>query len=173
MLNLIARTLARPGVVDFLIRRARRTPYLHLRDADGSVYMERYWLFNPYPARSDGAGRKWGDWLPSIRLHRIMREDRERHHHNHPWNARTFILRGWYREMRPRAKNCPAGPGEYRVLRSIGETAALNVGDFHRIIEVSPSGVWTLFITFRKQESWGFLVDGRIINWREYLGIPK
>ena len=168
MLNLIARFLARPAVTDWLIRRAMRTPYFHIKSPDGTeIYMERYWLFNPYPHQNDGAGRRWGDSMPSIRLHRIMREDRDPHMHDHPWNARTFILRGWYAEVRQ---------GELiwedRIIeRRAGDTAALRFGQYHRISEVSPGGVWTLFVTWKKRGTWGFLVNGRKVPWREYLGI--
>jgi hypothetical protein len=172
MIRMLARFLAQPAVADWLIRRAMRTPYFHITSADGQdVYMERYWLFNPYPPKSDGVGRRWGNWLPSIRIHRIMREDQDRHMHDHPWNARTFILRGSYREARPRADNCPAGPGEYRITRLAGETASLKFGEYHRIIAVPREGVWTMFVTGRKRGTWGFLVDGVKIQWRTYLGI--
>lgn len=165
MRNLIARFLARPAVTDWLIRRAMRTPYFHLVDADGSTYMERYWLFNPYPPKSDAGKRRWGDWLPSVRLHKIMRADLDPHMHDHPWNARTFILRGYYWEQR-RWQLFPR-------LRASGDTAELLFGDYHRITRVSPGGVWTLFITWRHRGTWGFLVNGRKVPWREYLKVEK
>lgn len=161
---MLAKFLARPAIVEWLIRRAKRTPYLHLVDADGSVYMERYWLFNPYPPKSDGADRRWGNWLPSVRLHKIMREDRDRHMHDHPWNARTFILRGWYWEQREGV------PGF--IVRLDGTTATLKFGEYHRISRVSDGGVWTLFITWRHCGTWGFLVDGSKVPWRQYL-VPE
>jgi hypothetical protein len=126
------------------------------------VYMYRWWLFNPYPTGNDGAGRRWGDWLPSIRIHRIMREDRDRHLHDHPWNARTFILRGGYEEERP---------GQAFILRQPGDTARLSYGQYHRINKVSDGGVWTLFVTGKKRGTWGFKVDGKKVPWRMYLGI--
>ena len=174
MFNLIARILARPVAVDWLIQRAKRTPYYHIAGDDGTVYMERYWLFNPYPTKSDGAGRRYGNWMPSIRLHRIMREDRDRNLHDHPWDARTFILRGWYREERPR-RRCGMSnwTPTYHVQRDPGDTAALLFGQYHRITEVSPDGVWTLFVTWRKRGTWGFLVDGQKVPWRKYLGVEE
>lgn len=42
-LSPLAWLLSRPTVADWLIRRAMRTPYIHI---DG--YMSRWWLFNPY-----------------------------------------------------------------------------------------------------------------------------
>jgi hypothetical protein len=172
MLKLIAEFLARPTVADRLIRRAMHTPYFHIMGEDGSIYMERYWLFNPYPHGSDGSGRRWGDWMPSIRIHRIMREDRDDHLHDHPWNARTFILRGWYREVKPR-RQCGMSnwTPTYAVQREAGDTATLRFGEYHRIDEVSPGGVWTLFITWKKRGTWGFLVNGKKTPWREYLKI--
>lgn len=175
---LIARVLARPAVTDWLIRRAMRTPYTRITSADGSqVYMHRYWLFNPYPADSSG-NRPWWQFPISIRLHQIMREDDDRDLHDHPWNARTFILRGWYEEKRPTHEfdhliELPEGAKLVEVLellkREAGDTAALRFGEYHRITEVSDGGVWTLFVTGRYRGTWGFLVNGKKVPWREYL----
>ncbi|KKI24516.1 hypothetical protein WX98_19415 [Pseudomonas syringae pv. persicae] len=41
---------------------------------------------------------------------------------------------------------------------------------YHRIDEVSPGGVYTLFITSRWKGDWGFLVNGVKVAWREYIG---
>lgn len=156
LLSPLARVLAVPPVADAIIARAMCTPFFHLPG-----YMERWWVFNPY---QDSHGqiieRSWlMRCLPSIRVQHIMRADNERHRHDHPWNARTFILRGWYMEDR---KGAP--------LRCCleGTTARLGYGEYHRIVEVSPGGVWTLFITWKHQGTWGFEVDGKKIPWREY-----
>lgn len=161
LLKLLARFLARPAVTDWLIRRAMRTPYTHI-DKDGDVYMYRYWLFNPYKENSSGKG----NWFPiSIRLHHIVRPDQDRHMHDHPWNARTFILRGWYIEKREE--------GRY-YWRGEGETAKLNFGEYHYITGISPlHGAWTLFVTGKYRGTWGFLVNGAKVKWREYLGIAE
>lgn len=167
--NWIARQLARPAVTDWLIRRAKRTPYTHITGPDGSVYMERYWLFNPYPANSSGK-RAWWKFPISIRLHRIMRPDNDRHLHDYPWNARTFILRGSYIEVRP-LDQMPN-----LILpraRRAGDTAALRFGEYHRIAIVPRDGVWTLFVTGRHRGTWGFDVDGVKVPWRTYLGIKE
>lgn len=169
--NPIAYLLARPAVVDWLINRAVRTPYTHI---DG--YMMRYWLFNPYPTKSSGR-RPWWQFPISIRLHHILREDDDRHHHDHPWNARTVILRGWYREVRQHPKCLPLEESFRRLLeptgqffiRKAGDTAQLRFGEFHRISEVSPGGVWTLFITGRYRGDWGFDVDGVKVPHHVYL----
>jgi hypothetical protein len=165
--RLVAAVLSRPAVYEWLVRRAMRTPYSHITGPDGSIYMGRWWLFNPYPAKSDGRKRRWGDWLPSARIHHIMRPDTDRHLHDHPWNARTIILRGWYLEEKP-AKFF-GGHGLHE--RKEGYTGRLLFGEFHRIEQVAAGGVWTLFITWRYRGTWGFNVDGRKVPWRDYLGI--
>lgn len=169
-----ARFLIQPGRVDRLIARAKETPYSPIVK-DGDVYMERYWLFNPYDLRPDGEKSIWArvkGHLPSVRLHKICRPDRDRHPHDHPWRARTIVLRGWYREARV---ICPklSGASEYRFLGA-GTTQRLELGDYHQIVDLSPRGeVWTMFITWKYQGTWGFLVNGAKVPWKKYLGLDK
>lgn len=175
LLSLLARFLARPRVTDWLIRRALRTPYTHIAATDGQGdYMRRFWLFNPYPSDSSGAK----NWFPiSIRIHHIRRPDQDRDLHDHPWNARTFILRGAYDEVRPAwisHYDHILAPHYHRSFRRVeGDTVALKFGEYHRITEVSPGGAWTLFVTGKYRGTWGFLVDGAKVQWRKYLGLPE
>ncbi|MEE4882399.1 hypothetical protein V2K29_01970 [Pseudomonas alliivorans] len=188
--RLLAKLLACPAIAAWLITRAQRTPYLHIRSADGrEVYMGRWWLFNPYDRETHLGRIRWCPW--SIRVHHIMRPDADRDLHDHPWNARTVILRGWYREQRLLAADDPLltaaliktaemrqtldGPfqaTEY-IDRRPGDTARLNHGEYHRIDEVSPGGVYTLFITSRWKGDWGFLVNGVKVHWRKYVGLDS
>lgn len=154
---------SRPALVDWLIKRAVQTPYAHIASADGSeIYMRRWWLFNPYPHGTEDTngsdGRRWA-WLPSVRVHHILQADHDRHQHDHPWHARTIILRGCYVEER----------GSGRIARISGNTARLMHGEYHRIDWVPPGGVFTLFICGRKRGPWGFQVRGRKVPWREYV----
>lgn len=162
----LASVLALPRVFEWLIRRAKRTPYMHITSADGSdVYMYRYWLFNAYPWPAGAERSWWRERLPSIRLHRIMRPDTDRDLHDHPWNARTLILDGFYQEIRE---------GNYPLhVRMAGTSAHLSFGEFHRIINVSSGGVWTMFITWKYRGTWGFKVNGVKVPWRTYLGLDK
>lgn len=158
--KILAFVLSRPAVVACLIGRARRTPYFHLPG-----YMSRWWLFNGYDRGVDGESdadrqkRKRFPTLPSIRIHHILREDLARHLHDHPWNARTIILDGWYIERRE--------SGSPRVLRA-GDTATIAFGEYHHIERVSDGGVFTLFIVGAYGGRWGFLVDGEKMPPREY-----
>lgn len=157
--RVLAWCLSREPVANWLIRRAQRTPYTNITSADGrEVYMARWWLFNPYPAESSGARRRFPI---SVRVHHIRRPDHDRHLHDHPWNARTIILRGGYMERRE--------GGELRVMGR-GSTAALRFGEYHRIASLDPvDGAVTLFITGKYRGTWGFLVNGEKVPYRHYL----
>lgn len=192
----VAWLCTRERVFVWLLRRAFRTPYTHITSADGrDVYMRRYWLFNPYQSEtgaraegSDAAPRRawWREMLPSVRIHHIRRADQDRHLHDHPWNARTVVLKGRYEEERyvdesaeGAAKRELRGVSPERsgflshitqsYVRISGYTGRLLFGQFHRITAVPKEGVWTMFITWRKRGTWGFDVDGVKVPWREYL----
>lgn len=152
----IARIASLPSIRRLLVARAQKTPYFHL---DG--YMNRWWLFNPTPPKNDGAGRQWED-LPSVRIHHILRADEGRDPHNHPWAARSIVLAGWYRERRD----------EGVITRREGDTFEIGADTFHHIEEVSPGGVWTMFISGPWQHVWGFRTPEGFVPWREYLGVP-
>lgn len=184
--RLVAYIASRPAIARWIVLRASRTPYFHIMSADGAnCYMERWWLFNPYGRTPDGEqGPSRYKWLPSVRVHRILRPDLDRHLHDHPWNARTIILRGWYSEERlTRActtrellQDCFAQAyrdgEELSVLdRTAGYTGRLNFLEWHRISRAPSEGVWTLFFTWKKRGTWGFLVDGKKVPHKEYLGI--
>lgn len=183
--RVIARIVTIPAVTNWLIERGRRTPYTNITSSDGSdIYMVRLWVFNPYTrdANGDPAPARWPS-LPSMRLHHIRRPDTDRHLHDHPWNARTIILRGHYTEERYAGEEPPHDGNQlvfgadltYRHVfnRPTGYTGRLLFGEYHRIRAVPPEGVWTLFITWEKQGTWGFLVDGVKVPWRKYLGLER
>ncbi len=168
---LLAKLAARPAVGDWLIARAKKTPYTPIHN-HGDLYMERYWLFNAYPLNE--AERNSRGWLrnnlPSVRLHKIVRPDADRECHDHPWDARTIIIKNWYRERRLAGW---ANHVSASIVRVAGDTATLKFGEYHTITEVAPEGVWTIFITWEYQGTWGFLVNGKKVSWREYLNINQ
>jgi hypothetical protein len=152
----VAFVVSREPVAEYLIKRSQRTPY---QDIPG--YMERWWLFNAYDAETYARHRM--SWLPSIRVHHILRADTARHLHDHPWNARTIILKGWYRERRLEQDGTIS-----EEFRTRGQTQRILYGQYHSIDEVSDGGVYTLFFTWKYCGNWGFLVDGKKVNWRDY-----
>lgn len=175
--KLIAKVVSHPRIRAKLIIRANRTPYSHLTSADGTeAYMRRWWLFNPYDYETRETKYPW---CPiSIRIHHILTPDRDRDMHDHPWNARTIILKGGYLERRPSERDMellesvgywdPEGVCSYR---NEGDTVALNHDQYHQIIKVSRGGVFTMFITGKYRGMWGYIVNGVKVPWRKYLGL--
>jgi hypothetical protein len=172
--NYLAKFLALRPVAALVIWYAQRHPYYHLIGDDGSLYMSRWWFFN----RDREDGSKQFPWIPySIRVHHIHRADLDRWHHNHPGDFRTFILRRWYREhrlvgfKRPHWGFVAFGIKE-EILRA-GQTSTLAEDEYHTVTEVAEGGVWTLFVMreprVRKPGSWGFLVHGRYVQWKNYI----
>lgn len=158
--RIIAWLISKEPIANYLIKRAQRTPYFNLPG-----YMDRWWEFNPYDTETR---EKKYPYLPSIRIHHILRADLARHPHDHPWNARTIILKGDYTERRFTVfpGNKKAAYKDY--LRTEGDTAEINFNQYHSIERVSDGGVWTFFITYGYMGTWGFWVDGKKIPWREY-----
>lgn len=183
--RIVATIVSRPAIGAWLIERSTRNPYTSITSRDGSeVYMRRGWLFNPYTKdENDNVGPPRWSWLPSIRVHHIMRADDDEHLHDHPWNARTIVLRGWYEEERPDDGGPTGDPGKadfvrfadhYDTPRGIytrraGYTGRVLFGQYHRISYVTGGGVYTLWFTWRYRGTWGFLVDGKKVPYREYL----
>lgn len=167
--KLIGSILRNPRVHDKLIEIAMRTPDFQIVGEDGSVYMSRWWLFNPIVNQK----RKY-PFIPfSLRIHHIVRPDADRDPHDHPWPARTWILKGWYLEQRLELRPDIIDDNwmeqvtvNYR--RIPGETARLGYNRYHRIATVAPGGAWTLFMFGRYRGVWGFLVDGQKIGFRQY-----
>lgn len=174
----LAWLVSRKPIAAWIIRRAQRTPYTHIPG-----YMNRWWVFNPYQ-KVDGTEIARIPWLPSIRVHHILRRDNDRHPHDHPWDARTIVLDGWYDECRVKswyrsftpaylrrpAVSRPLPPPTTEAhVRSRGYTGPINHGSYHQITDVSEGGVWTLFFTFGHQGQWGFLVDGEKVPFPEYM----
>lgn len=185
------------SIVDLLIRRAQRTPYYHL---DG--YMRRWWLV-PYGRLGHGdrtkqfrgedclsagaAGCGPLPWLRrpfsrllqslglAIRVHHILRSDRGRYNHSHPWPYLTIILRGGYWEIMGDGKG---GTREVK-WRGPGSILFRRAGTFHRLIlrgtamedgTYISKEAWTLFITGPKAGTWGFDVKGKFVPHWEYEG---
>lgn len=158
MWNRIAQFIVRrPRLIDWMISRASRNPYTHIVNSAGEVYMRRFWLFNSFNSR-------WHiKWLPSIRMHHILLPDEGPHMHDHPWDFRTIILRGWYAEEKGRFFPTYS-------IHTAGSTLKRSRDDFHRISAVADGGAWTLFvITSPRENEWGFWTGDTKVPWRQYL----
>jgi len=176
-------------MIDRLIRRAKRTPYFHLNG-----YMERWWLV-PYREvikrpllgmlpdggaiavgwNTDGTGPV-SFWRPplawllqhfgiAVRIHHILSSDAGRDPHDHPWPYLTIILHGGYYENRYDDGGLPVssewhGPGSVLLRRA---------NSWHMLVLPPNTTCWTLFITGRKAQTWGFNVKGVKVPYKQYL----
>ena len=184
--RIVAAIVSLPFVTRWLIARSKRTPYSPIRSRDGSaLYMDRWWLFNAYSKdENDRPGPPRWSWLPSVRGHHILLADSDDHLHDHPWDARTILLRGWYKEEKPGdifhqgdevrfySHTGVFDPREI-FLRRAGDTRRVLFGEYHRISEVSPGGVYTLWFTWKYRGTWGFKVDGTKVPYRKYLKLDE
>lgn len=148
-------------LIDRLIRRAKMTPYWHL-----TGYMERWWIVPYARERKLGFWRHPISWVlqrfdVAIRVHHILRSDADRAFHDHPWPYLTIILRGGYREVRPTFDKSGLYTGESSRWYGPGSIIFRRAHSWHRLIVPGGKTCWTLFITGRKVQSWGFLVNPR------------
>lgn len=156
----IARFIVRhPRIIELIMANAMTKPYFHL---DG--YMDRWWLTPQWMLGTDEYGNpfpKW--WVPyifCIRLHHILREDRDRHLHDHPFDNRSIILAGCYDEQ---------DIFGHSNMRWAGDTVMRRAECFHKIAYVPADGTWSLWWVGDKRNRWGFLVDGRKLYYKDYF----
>lgn len=163
-------------IADALITRAQHTPYWHL-----TGYMERFWL-SPYrdPICGNGCGpvilhRRPLTWLlqrfdVAVRVHHILQSDDDRAFHDHPWSYMTIVLRGGYFEVTPIYDASGIYKGVAREWVGAGSIRFRRAKSWHRLEIPEGRAAWTLFITFKKQQAWGFLEKPATkIYYRDYL----
>jgi hypothetical protein len=95
----------------------------------------------------------------SIRLHRWLGPDDDRHFHDHPWSFVTLVLRGGYTDKNPDG-------GEHLAA---GQVRLRHAEHRHTVVP-DPGGAWTIILTGPKVRTWGFWVDGKFRKARKYFG---
>lgn len=129
---------------------------LQLIGDESDIYIARFFLHH---TETDPETKKLLS-ANSCFLHRIMRPDASEHLHNHPWNFQTRILSGGYVEHRR------DGQSYFGANQNLSRSAET----FHHIASVDLD-TWTLVTTGPRINDWGFLVDGVLVPWREYLRV--
>lgn len=110
----------------------------------------------------------------AIKVHHILVSD-DACLHSHPWPFISFILRGGYTEQ----QFAITPPKEYTAWRinhrrkvakwyGVGSLLYRHANSIHRLILPYGKTAWTLVITFRKIQSWGFFTPAGYVNWRDY-----
>lgn len=130
--------------------------WAYVIETDGSPYLTRVLLPKIFGLRP--------------MLHHFHRPDSDRNLHNHPWAwAFSLILSGSYNEERL------VDSDVCEETRSVGRVRwwnKLTSKDYHAVTQLH-GDVWTLFITGKHVQDWGFMVDGRHVPWRQYLGVKE
>lgn len=150
-------------IANLLIRLLTRKVYRkgHIYGPDGSLYMERFGLFET-------------PWIEA-RVHHIVRPDFDREMHDHPTGFLSLVLKGSYQEARPvDIDPCFDWRHDqehaYLTQRRAWSIAYRHATDRHKIVEVSRGGVWTLFIFVgRRRQWWGFYTPQGKVHWRPYI----
>ncbi len=165
--RLIGKVVSSPLALAIIKSYAFDRPKGHLYDDNGTLYMGRWRIIDPDTWQSRLLFKLTG--YTHIRLHWIKRRVHDRDLHNHPFPYRTFILAGWYtEEYRYGMSTGPYTPyGDATHVK--GDTTTGAFGYFHRISRVPDDGVWTLFCMNGDSGKWGFDVDGRFVESREYF----
>ncbi len=169
-----------------LIVKAMETPYYHLKNNDGTDYMDRYWVVpysyegthsahntGPLSWRTRPIGRLLQKLDIAARVHNIKSSDDDRAPHDHPWDYWTIVLRGGYWEIVPQYDDSGLYTGDTRIWYGPGSFIRRKANSRH-ILEL-PEGedAWTLFITFKKKQKWGFYPHRNTkISYNDFLGLP-
>jgi hypothetical protein len=122
-----------------------------IRDDCGNPYLVRLSLFELFGF--------------ALKLHVILRSDRDRELHDHPWTFVTWMICGGYWEYTPTNPQWPAlaqqrswvKPGALRVCRAPYP---------HRLELINPAV--TLVLMFPKFREWGFYKSTGWVPWTAY-----
>ena len=125
-------------------------------------YLERYYL---------------GFWRGQHRyLHRFIRNDSERHLHDHPWPvASAWVITGWYIEERGsfNGHSLLVGLNKVRWFNRLHRRQ--RAYDLHRIVSIRRE-TWTLFSHPKWSLPWGFYEltdDPQGWRYRQYKPAPR
>lgn len=116
---------------------------------------------NPYMIRWRLIETPWF----GVFFHRILRDDSDRHLHDHPWPFTSIMLRSGYVEHLPGGPVCSWHFGD--VVRH--RATDLHRVTLHRDADGNPRPAWSLVLIGRRVRDWGFQTEAGWIQWEEYL----
>jgi hypothetical protein len=133
-------------LLTFLVVRLCRHRLIADRVDKAVAYLSRWYAWgNPF---------SWS----FLAIHQIHKSDADAHLHSHPFHYVALQLWGTMYEVQP--------DGVHK--RRAGYFRIRSRQSMHRL--VLPHGeVYSLFLGFGRRGSWGFNVNGRIVDHKEYL----
>lgn len=99
----------------------------------------------------------------AIYIHRIYKEDNDKHLHDHPWNFIGIILNGTYVE----AYEAFDGIG-FRPRRPFVPVRVPASGYYHKIASLGKKPVTTLVLRGRRIHEWGYKTSEGFVEAAEY-----
>lgn len=136
---------------------------------NGKPYLDRYYVCGPNVKFFPNEIKPFLKWLPfTLYVHNFHASDEDRELHNHPWQAKSFILAGGYIE-----EYRVGPPGSRIVLQKVVSPFRFNkIGPdhFHRV-DLIEDDAWSLISVGDKSGSWGFWdrEKDEYAGWKEYL----
>lgn len=100
-----------------------------------------------------------------VYLHHILRSDRERHLHDHPFSFVSVMLWGRYGEVRFSGSYLD---GEQKIIeRRAPSICFRSARHAHRLLLTKPC--WTLVFRGPRRRQWGFWTDDGWVSAADYL----
>jgi hypothetical protein len=96
-----------------------------------------------------------------VYLHRIYHHDCDLHMHTHPWDFVSWVISGRYIERLLRNSETSY------VARRRWSWAKRLTTDSHQIVDIK-APTTTIVFTGPRHDSWGYNIDGEIVDHQEY-----
>lgn len=97
----------------------------------------------------------------NVYLHRFLRSDDDRALHDHPWDNRSWVIDGEYREVTQDGQS---------LLRHAGDSIERRAIEAHRVELVAGPAV-TLFFTGPIVRQWGFYCPKGWVPWQDFVTV--
>lgn len=98
----------------------------------------------------------------SIRVHRWLRSDDKRYKHNHPWWFITFVIKGEYTDVARLSETIDlydqVKTFQFRYRKS---------NHTHYVVPIP--NTWTILLTGKPLNKWGFWIRGRYLRPLRYF----
>lgn len=120
-----------------------------IKSRSGELHFLRYRIFST-------------PWF-GLYIHKIYKPD-EDDLHCHPWNSKSVILSGEYLA----ASRLTPGNGLRVERKSFGSYTSMDRYDFHKILKIIKGPVTSLFLTWGRHMSWGYVTKEGYVDSSEY-----
>lgn len=89
----------------------------------------------------------------SIRVHKWIRSDDKRFLHDHSWNFRTFVLKGYYHDV--------SEDQEGNIIREKVTGTKYRKAEHKHYVDIPETGALTIIFCSKPFRKWGFWVNGK------------